>query len=118
MENQVYGENYRIFVFGGEVMDIVERVRPTIQGDGIHTVEELILLRNKKQIEKKNYPTKVYSESYIQQQGYKLASVLPFGEVIPITNTINYVYTGALRYIAANTTLQQSEFYVTLYTHF
>ena len=53
------------------------------------------------------------------QDGYVIVLIdkdLVFNDVSYITNTINYVYTGALRYIAANTTLQQSEFYVTLYT--
>jgi cyanophycin synthetase len=90
LENQIFGENYRIFVFENKVMDIVERVRPYVIGDGVHSIQKLIEWRNEKQKKDKNYPTKYIHENTILKQGYQLDSILPLNQKIFITNTINY----------------------------
>ncbi len=90
MENQVFGENYRVFVFNNKVMDVIERKRPFIVTDGIHTIQELINMRNEKQLKEGNYPTKNIHQVTLQKQGVNLQSIPPENQKIYITNTINY----------------------------
>jgi hypothetical protein len=90
LENQIIGENYRIFIFENKVMDVVERVKPIVIGDGIHSIQKLIELRNEKQKKDGNYPTKYIHENTILKQGYQLDSIPPKNKKIVITNTINY----------------------------
>jgi hypothetical protein len=42
LENQVYGNNYRIFIFNNQIMDIVKREQPFIVGDGTKSIRLLI----------------------------------------------------------------------------
>jgi cyanophycin synthetase len=90
LENQVYGDNYRIFVFNNEIMDIVKREQPFIIGDGKNTVDELIEEKNKLQKEKKLYPTKNIDWNYILEQGYNKNEIVENNKKIFITNTINF----------------------------
>ena len=57
LENQVYGDNYRIFVFNDKVIDIIKREKPFIIGDGINNISSLIKNKNNNQIKKKLFPT-------------------------------------------------------------
>lgn len=90
MENQVEGECYRIYIFAGDVMDIIQRIRPFVTGDGKHTVRQLIELRNKIRVAEKQHPTQIVSEKLIDQQGYSMNSILTKGHSIQITTAIHY----------------------------
>jgi glutathione synthase/RimK-type ligase-like ATP-grasp enzyme len=90
MENQVYGDNYRIFIFNNKVMDIIKREQPYIIGDNKKTVDQLINDKNKEQIDKNLFPTKYIDEEYIKEQGYLMNDVLPLKRKVFITNTINF----------------------------
>ena len=48
VEEQVFGKDFRILVLGGRVWDVVERVRATVTGDGVRTVQQLIDRRNRR----------------------------------------------------------------------
>lgn len=89
-ENQVYGDNYRIFVFNDQVMDIIKREQPFVIGDGKETVKDLI--KDKNNLQKKNnlFPTNNLDWNYIKEQGYEEYSILPENKKIFITNTINF----------------------------
>ena len=90
MEELVYGNNYRIFVFNNKVMDIIEREKPFIIGNGKSTVQELINNKNKTLKEKKLFIVKYIDEKLIKQQNYELSSILPLNVKLFITNTINF----------------------------
>ena len=90
MENQIEGQSYRIYLFAGDVMDIIQRIQPSITGDGKHTIRQLIEMRNKKRIEEKQHPTRFISEKLIDQQGYSMNSILTKGHSIYITTSIHY----------------------------
>jgi hypothetical protein len=90
MENQIEGESYRIYLFAGDVMDIIQRIRPFVTGDGKHTVRQLIELRNKMRVAEKKHPTQIVSEKLIDQQGYSMNSILTKGHSIQITTAIHY----------------------------
>ena len=90
MVDQILGEHYRIYLFAGDVMDIILRIRPFVTGDGKHTIRQLIEMRNQKRIQNKQYPTRMISEKYIDQQGYSINSILTNGVTIFITQSISY----------------------------
>ena len=90
MEEQVYGDNYRIFVFNNQIMDVIKREQPFIIGNGIDTVENLIIKKNNDQLNKKLYPTKKIDYDYILEQGYNKDDIVKQNEKIFITNTINF----------------------------
>ena len=90
IEEQINGDCYRIFVFNKQIIDIIKREKPYIIGNGTKTIKELIDLRNKNQLELKLYPTNNISIDYINQQGYKIDSILEPNKKIYITNIINF----------------------------
>lgn len=90
IENQVYGDNYRVFVFNDEIMDIIKREQPFIIGDGKKNVDQLINDKNLLQKKKKLYPTKNLDWNYIEEQGYKKDEIPIKNKKIFITNTINF----------------------------
>ncbi len=93
-EEQIAGHCYRIFVFNKTIIDVIKREAPYITGDGIHSVEVLIQMRNKKQLEKKLFETKNISHAYIEKAGYKMNSILPKGKNLIISTVIN-MHNGA-----------------------
>lgn len=46
VERQVKGSNFRVLVVGGSVAAVSERFPAAVEGDGIHTVKELIDIEN------------------------------------------------------------------------
>ncbi|MBF8223900.1 ATP-grasp domain-containing protein [Halomonas sp. 328] len=85
VEQHVLGEDYRVFVVGGEVAGAVKRVPANVVGDGEHTVDELIGIKNN---DRKKNPflskglirkdREVFMK--IKEAGYELTSVLGKGE--------------------------------------
>jgi cyanophycin synthetase len=90
MENQVYGKNYRIFIFNNKVIDIIEREQPYIIGDGIHNIKELIQIKNENQLKSNLFPIKKIDEDLIEEQNYNINSILNKNVKVFITNTINF----------------------------
>ncbi len=95
MEEQIPGDCYRIFIFNNSIIDVIQREKPFIIGDGTKTVQQLIDERNKEQIEKGFFETKNVSELFMKKQGVEgLSSVLPKGKKVYISNVIN-MHNGA-----------------------
>jgi cyanophycin synthetase len=90
LENQVYGDNYRVFVFNNQVMDIIKREQPFIIGDSKTSIKDLIEQKNNLQKEKNLFPTTNLDWAYILEQGYNKIDILPLDTLVFITNTINF----------------------------
>lgn len=90
MENQIYGNNYRIFVFNNKVMDIIERKQPYVIGNGYTSLEELIQNKNDNQLKNNLFPTKNLDWKFMNNQGFSKNSIVPDKKKIFITNTINF----------------------------
>ncbi|GIO23430.1 acylphosphatase [Oceanobacillus sp. J11TS1] len=93
-EQFVSGKEYRVYVVGDQVIAAYNRVPANIIGDGKHTIEELIHLKNKQR--KKN--ARLYSclieidkeiFDFIQSAGYTFESVPPKGEQIFLRQKTN-----------------------------
>ena len=90
LENLVNGNNYRIFVFNDKVMDVIEREKPYVIGNGKNSVKELIDNKNKILEEKNLFIVKYLDEKLIKQQGYKMNDIIKNNDKIYITNTVNF----------------------------
>ena len=90
MENQIYGNNYRIFIFNDKVMDIIEREQPFVIGNGVTSLEELIQKKNEFQKENNLFPTNNLDWEYMEKQGFSKNQIIPNRKKIFITNTINF----------------------------
>ena len=90
LENLVNGNNYRIFVFNDKVMDVIEREKPYIIGNGKNSVKELIDIKNKILEDKNLFIVKYLDEKLINQQGYKINDIVKNNHKIFITNTVNF----------------------------
>jgi len=89
-ENQVYGDNYRIFIFNNKIIDIVKREQPFVIGNGKKSAIELIYERNTNQENNNLFPTTNIDWNYIKDQGYDKMSIVENNKKIFITNTINF----------------------------
>jgi cyanophycin synthetase len=94
LEQQISGDCYRIFVFNNKVIDVIKREKPFIIGDNIHTINELIELRNQENIDMGLLPIKNVSKLLINKQGYSMESILKKGDKVIISNVIN-MHNGA-----------------------
>ncbi|MFB4473798.1 acylphosphatase, partial [Oceanobacillus caeni] len=93
-EQFVAGKEYRVYVVGDQVIAAYNRVPANITGDGKHTIEQLIHLKNNQR--KKN--ARLYSclieidkeiFDFIQAAGYTFESVLPKGKQIFLRQKTN-----------------------------
>lgn len=82
IERYIQGEEYRVFVVDDKVISVLWRIPANIIGDGVHTIQQLIRLKNKT---RKTNPRlaicliKIDREVnyYIEKEGFTLDSVLP-----------------------------------------
>jgi cyanophycin synthetase len=91
-EEQIYGTNYRIFIFHNKVIDIIEKQQPYVIGNGIDTIETLIDDVNNEKIKNKLFKTTMKDSDweYIRTQGdYSKDTILEEGEKIFITLVLN-----------------------------
>ena len=57
VEEFLEGKEYRFLVMGGEVIAVLHRVPANVEGDGVHTVAELIELKNQNPLRGTGYKT-------------------------------------------------------------
>lgn len=94
VEQYVKGKEYRFYVVDDEVVAVYNRVPANITGDGIHTIEELIELKNdvRKQNARLNsclIHMDVEILDFIKEAGYTLDSVPKKGELIYLREKTN-----------------------------
>ncbi|MEF3330099.1 acylphosphatase [Oceanobacillus oncorhynchi] len=94
LEQYVSGKEYRVYVVGDEVIAAYNRVPANIMGDGEHTIEQLIDIKNA--IRRKNARLNsclihmdVEILEFIQEAGYTLESVPEKGKTIYLREKTN-----------------------------
>jgi cyanophycin synthetase len=96
IERQVAGDVFRLLVLDGQVLDIVQRLRPAVTGDGRSTVEELIFAEYDRRIRGEGNPgLKPFAVDLdcillLERAGVPLQSVLPAGSTLRIKTVTNY----------------------------
>ena len=79
------GNDYRILVYGEEILSIVERKCPYVVGNGKDSILELVEKNNRLHV----YNTKI-DEGLLKKKGLTRESILPIGESILVSNTCNF----------------------------
>jgi len=98
VEQHVQGPEYRLYVVDDKVIAAYNRIPANITGDGIHTIEELIELKNYERRQNARLNSclihiDVEILEFIEKKGYNLTSIPPKGEYILLREKTN-VSTG------------------------
>lgn len=100
LEDFVEGTEYRFFVIGDETKAVLLRVPANVQGDGIHSIEELVAIKNDNPLRGYNHrsplekielgPTEKIT---LEEQGFKKEDIPAEGERVYLRDNSN-VSTG------------------------
>lgn len=94
IEEHVPGEDYRIVVIDGEVVAAVVREPASVEGDGIHTVADLVEYKNRARLRNPHLSSRLvkFSESMqyqLAEASMRLGSVPAAGERVLLANSAN-----------------------------
>lgn len=89
VEEQITGKSYRILIFRGVIIGILERIPAQVVGNGKKKLRALIKEYNRKNISIGKQPIKLIAINYINEQGYNIDSVIPYGKKVILSLNIN-----------------------------
>jgi glutamate--cysteine ligase len=96
LEEFLTGNEYRFLVMGDEVVGVLHRVPANVTGDGIHTVEELVMEKNKDPLRGKGYKTPLeyirlgdVEEMFLKNQGKTKNYIPGEGETVYLRENSN-----------------------------
>ena len=102
VERYLLGNNYRVLVANGEILSVIRRYPPFVEGDGVSTIGELIDRENRIREEMGLHPT-IHPISqgrstrrYLKKQGLHLESVPGKKERITLFNRISLAPGGVV----------------------
>jgi glutamate--cysteine ligase len=96
IEEFIEGREYRFLVIGGEVPAILRRIPANIEGDGKHSIEELVVEKNRNPLRGKGYVTPLekislgfIEKEYLALQGKDFHTVPRKGETVFLRENSN-----------------------------
>lgn len=95
IERQVAGDLHRVLVLDGEVIDVVRRRSPTVEGDGRSSVRELIAAENRRRLDARGqaglWPLRVDLDCLfaLEARGEGLDAVPPSGAEVTVKHVTN-----------------------------
>lgn len=96
IEDFIEGREFRIFVIDGEVSAILHRVPANIEGDGIHSVRELVQIKNQDSRRGKGYRTPLEKLSlgeeealFLELQDASFDTIVPKGDRLYLRENSN-----------------------------
>ncbi len=96
VETYLAGNDYRCLVIGGQLRAVAQRVPAHVDGDGTHTLAELVEITNadpRRGIGHEKVLTRIHvdpeSVAYAREQGYELADVPPRNARVYLKRTAN-----------------------------
>ncbi len=95
VEREVQGEHYRLLLLDGEVLDVLERRRPRVVGDGRTTIKELMIAEYRRRLSDdraggwKPFAVDLDCLFTLQLQGLGPSSVPAQGEVVVVKGATN-----------------------------
>lgn len=100
VEKYFSGKNFRAIVVNGKLLDIVERTVPHVVGDGIHTLEQLIKIKN----EFKHDHEDVYliSQDLVSASGFNANHVPSNLEIVKLSNISSLTMGGDVHRVDLN----------------
>ena len=94
LENHVEGEDFRILVCRGEIIDVLKRVPANVIGDGRSTLEKLIPLRNRERLAYHHTMSTIDVDTdildFLEQRGLALGHVPARGQKILLRRICNF----------------------------
>lgn len=109
VEQYLEGRNYRVLVAQGEVVSVLERFSPFVEGNGVDTISQLIDTENSIREQMGLYPCikplqkgKV-TQGYLQRSGLTLESIPAAGEVVKLFYRISLAPGGVVKTIDKST---------------
>lgn len=104
MEKHIWGKDYRVLVVGDQVVGVAERRPPSVTGDGIHSLAELVELENSKPFRGKGHEKAMteiqidsVSREYLDKVGLSSDYVPPLGQVVLLRANGNLSTGGTAR---------------------
>ena len=95
IEEHLTGAVYRGTMIGGKLAGVLGGSPPNITGDGIHTIQELVALKDAgKDPRQKNIKMTPATMAFLARNGLAFASILPAGKTIDMTEKIGLSYGG------------------------
>jgi cyanophycin synthetase len=95
IERQVEGDLHRVLVLDGEVIDVVRRRSPTVEGDGRSSVRALIAAENRRRLDARGeaglWPLRVDLDCLfaLEARGESLGAVPPSGAPVTVKHVTN-----------------------------
>lgn len=96
VEEFLSGTEYRFFVIDGQVRAILLRTPANVTGDGIHTVEELVTLKNDDPLRGTHHRAPLekiglgeLEQLMLKEQGFQLSSIPALGETVYLRENSN-----------------------------
>lgn len=96
IEAFIPGREYRFLVIGDQVVAVLHRVPANVTGDGIHTIAELVVLKNQDPLRGKGYVTPLerinlgtVEAAYLQLQGRNFQDIPGSGETVYLRENSN-----------------------------
>ena len=96
IEREIAGDIFRLLVLDGEVLGVVQCLRPSVTGDGRSTVEELIFAEDERRLRADGNPgLKPFAVDLdcllsLRHAGVALGDVLPAGSTVVVKTVTNY----------------------------
>ena len=90
VEQFLEGKNYRVVVANGKIVYVLQRYAPSVKGDGISTISQLMLKENKVREEMQLYPVihplkeNAQSRAFLAKQGLNFNSVPKQGQRVTL----------------------------------
>lgn len=104
VEKHIWGKDYRVLVVGDQVVGVAERRPPSVTGDGIHSLAELVELENSKPFRGKGHEKAMteiqidsVSREYLDKVGLSSDYVPPLGQVVLLRANGNLSTGGTAR---------------------
>jgi D-alanine-D-alanine ligase-like ATP-grasp enzyme len=118
IEQQEFGDKYRIFVSFDKIIYIQKHNIPQIIGNGKTSIYDLIKEYPSPELQKQNdikvYPIKNIDKNLIKSQGYNLHDILEKNKKLYATSVINYHNGSIIEDIDINTVHQSN---ITMFKH-
>lgn len=96
LEEFISGKEYRFLVMGDEVVGILHRVPANVVGDGVHTIEQLVAMKNEDPLRGKGYKTPLEKiqlgeaeKLFLKNQGKSIADIPEKGEIVYLRENSN-----------------------------
>ena len=95
VEHSAFGNEYRLLFLDGEPLDVVQRSRPVLTGDGRSTISQLVDTENERRVEAGTAETArplrvdLDLELTLSRTGRSLGSVLEFGIELPVKTGVS-----------------------------